>query len=134
MGVCIVNIAFFFVANRVIDARENTNRTTWRSPQILFISNVVLHSAKFSLPTETPMSYTQIICTRLVVYKNYQHVPNLTCIQLNNKGKAEKRGVLVTNLHIFKLHPKTFKVRRKEIPLIAVQSIRYLFFPSLCVV
>ncbi len=34
--------------------------------------------------------------------------------------------MLVTNLHIFKLHPKTFKVRRKEIPLIAVLSIRCL--------
>jgi len=43
--------------------------------------------------------------------------------KLNDKGKTEKRGVLVTNNHIFKLHPKTFKVRRKAIPLVNVVSI-----------
>lgn len=43
--------------------------------------------------------------------------------KINNKGKVEKRGILMTNLHIFKLHPKTFKIRRKEIPLVSVQSI-----------
>jgi len=43
--------------------------------------------------------------------------------KLNDKGKTEKRGVLVTNNHIFKLHPKTFKVRRKAIPLVNLQSI-----------
>lgn len=43
--------------------------------------------------------------------------------KLNDKGKTEKRGVLITNLHMFKLHPKTFKVRRKEIPLVSVVSI-----------
>lgn len=43
--------------------------------------------------------------------------------KMNNKGKSEKRGVLITNLHMFKLHPKTFKVRRKAIPLIAIDRI-----------
>lgn len=43
--------------------------------------------------------------------------------KLNDKGKTEKRGILVTNNHIFKLHPKTFKVRRKAIPLVNVVSI-----------
>ncbi len=37
--------------------------------------------------------------------------------------------MLVTNLHIFKLHPKTFKIRRKEIPLVSVASIRYIQMP-----
>jgi len=43
--------------------------------------------------------------------------------KMNDKGKVEKRGVLITNLHMFKLHPKTFKVRRKEIALVAVAGI-----------
>jgi len=43
--------------------------------------------------------------------------------KMNDKGKTERRGVLITNLHMFKLHPKTFKIRRKAIPLVSVLSI-----------
>jgi myosin-1 len=43
--------------------------------------------------------------------------------KLNDKGRTEKRGVLITNLHMFKLHPKTFKVRRKAIPLVTIVSV-----------
>jgi len=44
-------------------------------------------------------------------------------VKMNDKGKTEKRAMLVTDKHIFKLHPKNFKVRRTAVPLVKLQAI-----------
>eukprot|EP00026_Physarum_polycephalum_P001521 Phypoly_transcript_01523.p1 GENE.Phypoly_transcript_01523~~Phypoly_transcript_01523.p1 ORF type:complete len:1002 (+),score=198.77 Phypoly_transcript_01523:159-3164(+) len=62
----------------------------------------------------------------LKIFKNYQESNVIYAdyiYKLNKQGKTEKRGVLITDKYMFKLHPKTFKVRRKAIPLVSIASI-----------
>lgn len=45
--------------------------------------------------------------------------------KVNNKGKTQKRGIVVTEKNIYKHDPKNYKVKKFGTPLVEVISIGY---------
>jgi len=94
------------------------NKKTWNCSR-------KYESDYLALPSNNPLhaKYTEAM-TKIFKSHGDSHVLFADfIIKMNDKGKTEKRAILVTDKHMFKLHPKNFKVRRNAMPLYEVEGL-----------